>query len=78
VSCPTSGMCVAVGNDSEARGFEVSSANPTGGLSAWTRTVHIGGSILNSVSCPASSLCVAVSYWGDIVTSTKPLGSAPA
>jgi len=74
VSCPTSSLCVGVGEDDQARGFEVSSTDPTGGLPAWTRTVQIGGSILNSVSCTTGSLCVAVSYWGDVVTSTKPLG----
>ena len=72
VSCPTSRLCFGVGNDSDARGFEISSTDPTGGSTAWTRTIHIGGSILNSVSCPSSSLCVAVSYWGDVVTSTTP------
>jgi hypothetical protein len=77
VSCLTSRLCVGVGNDSEARGFEISSTDPTGGPTAWTRTIHIGGSILNSVSCPGSNLCVAVSYWGDAVTSTKP-GAPPA
>ena len=72
VSCPTNRFCVGVGNDSEARGFEISSTDPTGGSNAWTRTIHIGGSILNSVYCPSSNLCVAVSYWGDVVTSTTP------
>ncbi len=77
VSCPTSGLCVGVGNDNAARGFEISSTDPTRGTTAWTRTIHIGGSILNSVSCPSSNLCVAVSYWGDVVTSTTP-GVPPA
>jgi tartrate dehydratase beta subunit/fumarate hydratase class I family protein len=77
VSCPTSRLCFGVGNDSEARAFQISSTDPTGGTTAWTRTIHIGGSILNSVSCPSSNLCVAVSYWGDVVTSTTP-GAPPA
>jgi len=77
VSCPTGRFCVGLGNDDEARGFEISSTDPTGGPTAWTRSIHIGGSILNSVSCPSSSLCVAVSSWGDVVTSTTP-GVPPA
>jgi hypothetical protein len=77
VSCPTSRLCFGVGNDSEARGFEISSTDPTGGPTAWTRTIHIGGSVLNSVSCPDSNLCVAVRFWGDVVTSTMP-GVPPA
>jgi hypothetical protein len=78
VSCPTSSLCVGVGEDDQARGFEVSSTDPTGGPPAWTRTVQIGGSILNSVSCTTGSLCVAVSYWGDIVTSTAPVAPPAA
>src|SRR6266851_1903748 len=77
VSCPTGRFCVGLGNDDEARGFEISSTDPTGGPTAWTRSIHIGGSILNSVSCPSSNLCVAVSSWGDVVTSTTP-GVPPA
>jgi len=69
VSCPTSGLCIAVGNDDNARGFAIKSAKPTGDQSAWSRTAQIGGSVLSGVSCPSgSNLCVAVTFWGDIVT----------
>jgi hypothetical protein len=77
VSCTTDRLCVGVGNDSEARGFVINSTDPTGGPSAWTRTIHVGASILSSVSCPSSHLCVAVSYWGDVVVSITP-GMQPA
>jgi hypothetical protein len=72
VSCPSSGLCVAV----DGAGDVVTSTNPTGGAAAWTVTDVDGSNYLNGVSCPSSGLCVAVDNNGDVVTSTDPTGGA--
>lgn len=78
VSCPSSGLCVAAGIE----GRILSSADPTGDVTAWNIVplsgekeprVHIFG-----VSCPLPSLCVAVAYGGKVVWSTNPLGERSA
>src|ERR1700686_195435 len=76
VSCPSSGLCVAVDKSS---GNMLTSTNPTGGVAAWTLT-HVvaygpGG---GGLSCPSSGLCVAGDGHGDLVTSTNPTGGAAA
>jgi hypothetical protein len=78
VSCPSSGLCVAVdGNQQGYVSNVVTSSNPTGGAAAWTVTpVDIG--ILSGVSCPSSGLCVAVDFAGNVVTSSNPTGGAAA
>ena len=74
VSCPSSGLCVAV----DRGGNVVTSTNPTGGATAWTVTHVDGSNGLDSVSCPSSGLCVAVDDAGNVVTSTNPTGGASA
>jgi hypothetical protein len=78
VSCPSSGLCVAV----DRAGNVVTSTNPTGGESAWTVTdvdgAPLDGAPLDGVSCPGTGLCVAVDWSGDVVTSTNPTGGASA
>src|ERR1700693_3636342 len=81
VSCPTSGLCVAV----DELGNVVTSSNPQGGAAAWTVT-HVDftkdaqsqATNLSAVSCPSGDLCVAVDFSGDVVTSTNPTGGASA
>src|SRR5437773_2118884 len=74
VSCPTSGLCVAVDSD----GNIITSTKPTGGATAWT-AVHVGSAnYLTGVSCPSISLCVAVGASGVVVTSTNPSGGVAA
>jgi Bacterial Ig-like domain (group 3) len=80
VSCPSSGLCVAV----DVSGNVVTSSNPTGGAAAWTVT-HVDGlpygtNALSGVSCTSSGLCVAVdgSGYGNVVTSSNPTGGAAA
>ncbi len=89
VSCPTSGLCVAV----TTLGQILSSTDPTGPASAWkvTEVSATGANThLYGVSCPTESLCVAVSgrrtNRGKVFTSTAPasglwqeadLGEAP-
>ena len=56
VSCPDTGLCVAVGGNSV-----MTSTHPTGGASAWAAAIVPGtNNSLDSVSCPNSNLCVAV------------------
>ena len=74
VSCPSSGLCVGV----DGGGNVVTSANPTGGATAWTQTHVDGSNYLTGVSCPSSSLCVAVDTFGNVVTSTNPTGGVAA
>jgi hypothetical protein len=75
VSCPNSGLCVAVDTLNPAN--VVTSSNPTGGTSAWKVTSLSGiGAGLYDVSCPSSGLCVAVDGNGDVVTSFNPTGGA--
>ena len=59
-------------------------SNPTGGTAAWTATDIdsrfstglLGG--MSGVSCPSTSLCVAVDPNGNVLTSTRPSGGARA
>jgi hypothetical protein len=75
ISCPSTGLCVAV----TFEGLIYSSTNPSGGRDAW-RTVDLDGSGPNThmygVSCPTSTFCVAVAGGGKIITSTNPTGEA--
>jgi hypothetical protein len=63
VSCPSSSLCVAVGDS----GNVATSDNPIGGAAAWTVTHVDGSNSLNGVSCPSSGLCVAVDRSGNVV-----------
>lgn len=84
VSCPSRDLCIAV----DILGNAVISSNPSGGSSAW-KVVHIDGPgcvvtetyascFLSSVSCPATSFCVAVDEFGKVVTSINPVGGTAA
>jgi len=77
ISCASQNFCVAVTYE----GFIYVSTEPTGGSGAWVPTLinepggH-GATHLSAVSCPAPSLCVAVSGGstnsGKVLTSTDP------
>ncbi len=73
VSCGATNACVAVGRG----GVVVTSANPTGGGSAWTKTTLPGEPLLRSVSC-ALTLCVAGTYNGELWVTHDALGGAAA
>jgi hypothetical protein len=64
VSCPSSGVCIAV----DVAGNVVISSNPTGGAAAWTVTDVDGYNPLRGASCTSSGLCVAVDEEGNVVT----------
>ncbi len=89
ISCPSTKLCVAVGELDEI----ISSANPTGGPSTWREARPTGeaesdchatwvppcrdpkGRRIRSVSCPSAQLCVAVTGEGYVYSSTDPTGS---
>ncbi len=79
VACPTVRLCVAVNGAGDvivsdsprtSRSWSVSyvDKSPDFGLD--------GGPVLTGVSCPTSSLCVAVDYDGNAVISTDPAAAA--
>jgi hypothetical protein len=87
VSCPTTSFCVAVGS----RGTIVTSENPHAGAAAWrSETLQPGayaGTVagepdrtspgtLEGISCPATEMCAAVTYAGDLYASGNPKGGA--
>jgi hypothetical protein len=71
VSCPGPGLCVAGGP-----GVVFTSTQPANAAQAWTESA-MGGVSLDDISCPSTTLCVAVNraVEGGIVTSTDPTGS---
>ncbi len=83
VSCVTGSgtvtvLCIAVGHKDTNNNVNLYfSTNPTGGTAAWT-TVNLGTSDLTGVSCPSTSLCVAVDSTGQVIYSTNPTGTATA
>ncbi len=76
VSCPSTGLCVAV----DSVGDVLIATDPTGGAGAWAKTYagesSTGVESFTGVSCPSTKLCVAVDSEGDVVTSTDPAGGA--
>lgn len=75
ISCPSAGLCVAI---DRMNTDVVTSANPTGGASAWTVT-PIGTDDATGISCALSGeskLCVAVDCRPKAWFSTNPLGGA--
>jgi hypothetical protein len=73
VSCPSSGLCVAV--DNGGRAFV--STDPSGGsTSDWKMSAIAGASSgFSGVSCPDIKLCVGIAG-GTILSTTDPTGSA--
>lgn len=81
ISCAGENLCVAVGYE----GSVFVSTDPTGGASAWSvgevNEGH-GATHLTAVSCPSTTLCVAVSggsnnsNGGKVLTSTDPTGGS--
>jgi hypothetical protein len=79
ISCPSTTLCVAVGGNNTI----ASSSTPTapGGWNA----VYVDEGVqpgspnqrqLKGVSCPSTTLCIAVGFLGKIITSTDPTGPA--
>lgn len=86
MSCPSTGLCLAVGGNNAV----ASSTDPTGDASGWNVVYPGKGAIatepngffngrqVRSVSCPSSALCVAVTFEGHVYTATDPTGAASA
>jgi hypothetical protein len=85
ISCPSTTLCVAV----DGAGDVISSPDPTGGAAAWTaahvdpsptqnNTDNAGSVLVRGVSCPSTTLCVAVDAAGNALVSTDPTGGAVA
>ncbi len=75
ISCPSTSLCVATGDDGGLSGF-YTSTDPAGGAATWSFGATDVGSVISGVSCASVSLCVAVDESGDIYTSTDPAGGA--
>ena len=74
VSCPSTGLCVAV----DAVGNAVISTAPFSG-GTWTVTPIDAGHDLDGVSCaPGSATCVAVDFGGRFISATNPSGGTGA
>lgn len=82
VSCATTTYCVAIDN----LGDVMVSKRPTGGAKYWSKPVQVdstaaaggGPAGLSGISCPTTTLCVAVDNASEVVTSTRPGGGASA
>ena len=84
ISCASTNLCVAV----DSAGNVITSTDPTGGSAAWvlksgvSPQVNMPGSTahypFNGISCPTTTLCVAVSDDGSVESSTDPADGASA
>ena len=81
ISCPSVSLCVGGGSEAGVHGGAaiLTSTDPTGGAGSWSSTV-VGSrdEIVNEVSCPSVSLCVATANTHDVFTSTNPAGGPSA
>jgi hypothetical protein len=86
VSCPSTGLCVAV----DGVGNALASTDPAGGATAWTIThadvnrSHscVGAGLtcqppLVGVSCPSIARCAAVDFSGNVLTTQTPTAPGP-
>jgi hypothetical protein len=81
VSCPSVSFCAAA----DGAGNVSTSHDPGSSAPVWTTTnvnsgiaINPGGSyLLEGISCPSSTLCVAVDNVGNVLTSTDPGGKTP-
>jgi hypothetical protein len=77
VSCTATSqlLCAVTVNDGSGGGSVLTSTDPQDGATAtWNQS---GSGPLNAVSCPTSSLCVAVDASGNAITSTNPANASP-
>jgi hypothetical protein len=78
ISCPTTGLCVAISGERYTAGKIITSTDPTGGRAAWTVTQLDESLDLRGVSCGTPTFCVAVAESGRMIASTDPTGGAGA
>jgi hypothetical protein len=83
VSCPTTKLCVAVGEGAtqspsgQLDSVVLASTHPTVGT-AWTLAAVDRVNTLDRVSCATATQCVAVDASGNAISSTNPTGGAGA
>ncbi len=78
LSCPSPSLCV-VGEGGAGPNYQIlTSTNPTGGATEWTKATIMGAGAFNAISCPSKSLCVAADSKGNIATSSDPTGGSGA
>ena len=83
VSCPSITLCVVFAtytSGGAAYTAVYSSADPSGGASAWKKIILPGfvSTFGSGVSCAPGPLCVAVDEFGGMAISTNPTGAASA
>jgi hypothetical protein len=81
ISCPTTALCVAVGGNNTIASSTAPAA-PGGWNAVYVDEGAQAGAPnqreLKGISCPSTTLCVAVGFLGKIVTSTNPTGDSSA
>jgi hypothetical protein len=74
ISCVSTSLCVSVGS-----GYAVTTTDPAAATPTWSTAKTIdANNDLTGVSCPSTSLCVAVDGSGDAVISTDPTAATPS
>ena len=73
LACPSVSLCVGGGI-----GDVITSTDPTGGSATWKRVDADPQNSISRVSCPSTSLCVAIDASGNVLTSTDPTGGPSA
>jgi hypothetical protein len=82
ISCPSTSLCVAFGGNQI-----LTSSDPAGGASTWTVQYTGPGSpcyhcglvgLIRGLSCPSTTLCIAVDADNHVLSSTDPAGAAGA
>jgi len=70
ISCPSTTLCVATDGGTTI----LTSTDPAGGASTWTKTATPDDYGLVLVTCPATTLCLAFDGFGRVLASTDPAG----
>src|SRR4029077_20656222 len=71
MACPTTSLCVGI----DYEGNVQTSTNPAG--VAWTPATVTGPGRLNNIDCASATQCVAVTGYGELISTTHPsIGAA--
>jgi hypothetical protein len=73
VTCPSTSLCLGLGFPSHVLDY----TDPSSGTSGWAQSAIDPQNVLQTLSCPSVSLCVATDV-GDVLTSTDPTGGPGA
>jgi hypothetical protein len=78
ISCASTALCVSVGSEVADTGYAVITTDPTAATPTWSTAEPIDASgSPTGVSCPSTSLCVAVDDNGNAVITTDPTAATP-